>query len=89
MVRKCTGLPLATVVLEGLPSRKKKLPSGWAEVLNNIAMHLSRGNEVVDAMLRRVGDCSMRKAKKDFFEIEKDIASLPLTSSSFLSFKAQ
>ncbi|KAL6346634.1 hypothetical protein AAG906_000252 [Vitis piasezkii] len=50
MVRKCTGLPHATVVLGGLLSRNK-LPTEWAKMLNYIGMHLSRGKEVVDAML--------------------------------------
>lgn len=51
MVEKCAGFPSAIVVLGGLLSRKKKLPNEWAKVQDNIAAHLSKGKEGVDAML--------------------------------------
>ncbi|KAJ4969502.1 hypothetical protein NE237_016203 [Protea cynaroides] len=37
IVAKCGGLPLAVVVLDGLLSRKDKIPSEWAKVLKRIS----------------------------------------------------
>lgn len=54
MVEKCAGFPSAIVVLGGLLSRKKKLPNEWAKVQDNIAAHLSKGKEGVDAMLSKL-----------------------------------
>ncbi|RVW93357.1 putative disease resistance RPP13-like protein 3 [Vitis vinifera] len=50
MVKKCAGLPLAIVVLGGLLSSKKQLPTVWEQVLNKLQVPFSEGNGV-DAIL--------------------------------------
>ncbi|KAJ9704348.1 hypothetical protein PVL29_002758 [Vitis rotundifolia] len=50
MVKKCAGLPLAIVVLGGLLSSKKQLPTVWEDVLNKLPAHFSESNGV-DAIL--------------------------------------
>ncbi|RVW93370.1 putative disease resistance protein [Vitis vinifera] len=50
MVKKCAGLPLAIVVLGGLLSSKKQLPTMWEEVFNKLRVHFAARNGV-DAIL--------------------------------------
>ena len=50
MVKKCAGLPLAIVVLGGLLSSKKQLPTEWEKVLKNLQAHFS-SDKGVDAVL--------------------------------------
>ncbi|XP_034681337.1 putative disease resistance protein At1g50180 [Vitis riparia] len=50
MVKKCAGLPLAIVVLGGLLSSKKQLPTMWEEVFNKLRAHFAESNGV-DAIL--------------------------------------
>nr|QPI70532.1 disease resistance protein RPP13-Ld [Vitis vinifera] len=46
MVKKCAGLPLAIVVLGGLLSSKKQLPTMWEEVFNKLRVHFAARNGV-------------------------------------------
>ncbi|XP_010258825.1 PREDICTED: putative disease resistance protein At1g50180 [Nelumbo nucifera] len=41
IVEKCSGLPLAIVVLGGLLSRKDRTPSAWSKVLESANWHLT------------------------------------------------
>ncbi|WJZ83372.1 hypothetical protein VitviT2T_003061 [Vitis vinifera] len=55
MVKKCAGLPLAIVVLGGLLSSKKQLPTMWEEVFNKLRAHFAESNGV-DAILSLIAN---------------------------------
>jgi disease resistance protein RPM1 len=50
IVERCAGLPLAIIVIGGLLSRKRR-PSEWERILNNLDAHFARDPNGVSAIL--------------------------------------